>query len=310
MKILIIGKGVIGSIYAHQFMKNGFEVHHYIRQINDDLPSSIQIDILDNAINKVEVETYTYKFTDRLTSDYDLVIVSVRHYQLLPLLEKISTLNIPILVFGNVWTELSTIKSLFKKPENIYFGMPRAGGAIFNNKLVGAIMHEIILEERNLERTYNQIVLLFEKSGRKIVSQKSMQDWYWTHFATTVAWICGGVKAKGFIPFSKSYTAIKNSINVGKEAIEIVKARGANITVCSDINPFLLPAWISALIAKTILVKEETIRISAGHGDYAPTEMTKIYEDIVIKGKELKCKTTLLENYKKYFDVMNENTSH
>ena len=310
MKILIIGKGVIGSIYAHQFLKNGFEVHHYIRQINDDLSSSIKIDILDKTINKIETGTYTYTFTDNLTSDYDLIVVSVRHYQLLSLLEKISSLNVTTLVFGNVWTDLSNIKSLFKNPETIFFGMPRAGGAILNDKLEGAILPEIILEERSSTNAYNQIVNLFENSGRKIVTIKNMQDWYWTHFATTVAWICGGVKAKGYIPFSKSYTAIKDSLNAGKEAIEIVKTRGANIAVCEDIKPFLLPTWISAVIIKIVLAKEETIRISAGHGDYAPTEMTKIYEDIVKKGKELNCKTTILENYKTYFDVINENTSH
>ena len=204
MKILIIGKGVIGSIYAHQFSKNGFEVYHYVRQINDELSTSIKIDILDKATKKIETGKYTYTFTDKLTSDYDLIIVSIRHYQLLSLLEKISPLNIPTLVFGNVWTELSNIKSLFKNPENIFFGMPRAGGAIFNNKLEGAILEEIILEERSSKNVYNQIVNLFETSGRKIVTIKNMRDWYWTHFATTSAWICGGVKAKGFIPFSKA----------------------------------------------------------------------------------------------------------
>ena len=136
-----------------------------------------------------------------------------------------------------------------------------------------------------------------------------MQDWYWTHLATTVAWICGGVKASGYIPFSKSLAAIKEALDTGKEALEIVKERGADISVCEDIKPFLLPSRISAIITKIVLRKEETIRISAGHGDYAPEEMVRIYKDIVDTGEQLGSKVKNLSSYKDYFDILIENTS-
>lgn len=309
MKILIIGKGVIGSIYAHLFHISGFEVHHYIRRIDKNTMPVVKMDVLDKATNKIEKTTYNYSFTDKLTSDYDLILLSVRHYQLSSLIEKLAPLGVPTLIFGNVWTKLSAITSQFVNPDNVFFGMPRAGGAIFNNELKGAIMEEVILEERPDSFKYRQIVNLFEKSGRKITTIKKMQDWYWTHLTTTIAWICGGVKANGYIPFSKSLTAIKEALDTGKEALEIVKKRGADVSVCEDIKPFLLPSWISAIITKIVLRKEETIRISAGHGDYAPDEMTKIYEDIVNTGKQLGSKMEKLSGYKDYFDIMVENTS-
>lgn len=56
--------------------------------------------------------------------------------------------------------------------------------------------------------------------------------------------------------------------------------------------------------------KEETVRISEGHGDYAPEEMLRIYQDIRNTGKELKVPTPLLDSYEKFFIEMQENIPH
>lgn len=306
MKVLIIGKGVIGTIYGWLFQNHGFEIVHYSRNTKKNPHHSVQIDIFDKN-NKLPVQAeYVYNITDSLHVDCDLIFISVRHYHLKEALESLPEFNVPILIFGNVWESLEEVRSKFRKTDKLFFGMPRAGGSIQNGKLVGAVLKEVVLEDREQNSDFQKILNLFEKSKRKIQKISKMQDWYWTHMATTTAWICGGVRAKGFLPFANSYDSIKDALKVGKEAIDIAKKRGADISVCEDSKPFLIPTWFSALIVKLVLQQDATIRISEGHGEYAPDEMTKIYEDVLEMGKKLKCKIENLLSYQEDFTRMND----
>lgn len=54
-----------------------------------------------------------------------------------------------------------------------------------------------------------------------------------------------------------------------------------------------------------MLRKEEAVKISSGHGDYAPDEMTRIYEDICQMARSLSIPTPLLDSYRPAFEAMN-----
>lgn len=310
MKVLMFGRGVIGCLYGMAFKSMGHEVTHYIRKEKEFVyGKQLNVDILDKRKNQIVRADYLPLYTSELNdSYYDLIIVSVRHYQVQDVASLLSRHfdNTPILFFGNNWGKLDELKKEFRNSDKIFFGMPRAGGHILDNKLQGAILKEIILENSHVNIFIN-IKELFQKSFFKISLINNMEHWYWTHLATTCAWICGGVEARGYIPFSKSIRKIKIAINIGKEALMVAKARGADISICKDAQPFIIPSWLSAIITKSILVKEETIRISEGHGDYAKEEMTRIYSDIKQMAQQLNVNTPLLNSYQQYFDLMNNN---
>ena len=55
MKICILGLGVIGTTYGYVFKKAGHQVEHLLREMNNpNVPSSLDVKILDGAILKKE----------------------------------------------------------------------------------------------------------------------------------------------------------------------------------------------------------------------------------------------------------------
>ena len=96
MKILFFGAGVIGTIYGHVLSQAGNDVTHYVRvSKKKSLENGIKMQLLDGRSKKPKQENILYKpkvvesFSP--ADAYDLVIVSVRHYQLnsvLPILKE------------------------------------------------------------------------------------------------------------------------------------------------------------------------------------------------------------------------------
>lgn len=311
--VLIIGKGVIGTLYAYLFKSNDINTSHLVRSIPDY--KRIYIDLL-NVTKEAQAyfnDTYEYNFVTKdnvKLSNYDLIIIPVRHYQIKEVFELLNSIsknkiNIPVLVFGNVWDKLEDIEKLHNDANKVLFGMPRGGGSISRDVLKGAVLKDVILEKNSKKEKHLQAIReLFSSIKRNIVEIDKIQDWYWSHLATTLAWICGAVKAQGFDKYSKSFSLIKESIKIGKKALEIVKARGGNIEVCEDIKPFLLPDWLSAFIVMIMLKRKDAAIISQGHGDNNKEELYRIYQDILNTGKDLKVDISLLESYEKYFEEM------
>src|SRR6266511_3764851 len=96
MKILVFGAGVIGTIYGYVLAQAGNDVTHYVRAgKKKSLEQGIPIQLLDGRSRQPKQESILYKakVVENFSSadNYDLVIVSVRHYQLdsiLPILKE------------------------------------------------------------------------------------------------------------------------------------------------------------------------------------------------------------------------------
>lgn len=309
MNVLIFGRGVIGSLYGNAFERAGHRVVHLVRAEKLGAYPPLELDVWDERERRVVQTRYAPPLIAEPPAEpLDLLLVSVRHYQVQDVARALaeSFSQTTILFFGNQWGTLDELRARFAEPSRILFGMPRAGGAIQDGALRGALLNEVILEKPDAPNAHwDKIRALFDAMNFRLALVAKMQDWFWTHLATTVAWICGSVEARGFGAFARSYDAIKRALDAGKEALEIVKRRGADISVCDDAQPFLLPSWLGAFIVKLMLKRQDARRISEGHGDYAPEELTRIYADIVQTGKTLGASTALLERYAPYFEQMN-----
>ena len=97
MEILIIGAGVIGTIYGWQLQKAGCNVTHLVRQSKIDLykSSGIQMKCLDlrNAKSQISEEGYQPSFVDSFsdTNEYYFILVAVNSNQLEDVLDMLNT---------------------------------------------------------------------------------------------------------------------------------------------------------------------------------------------------------------------------
>lgn len=215
MNILILGSGVIGCLYGSTFKRLGHHVTHLVRQNKiDALQNGIDLDVLDLSQDRHHfVEKYSPTYITQLSEDdpYDVILISVKHYQIPDVLTIPFPINsqTKILFFSNNWTGLSSIQQRYPS-NNLFFGMPRAGGAIQAGKLMGALHKEVILGKSS-SPLFGELTQLFKMAGIKATLIDNMEHWYWIHLATTCAWISGGVKAKGFKKFCIFTSAYQRS---------------------------------------------------------------------------------------------------
>jgi 2-dehydropantoate 2-reductase len=322
MKILFFGAGVINTLYAWALKESGNDVTIYVRPGKEKAwEDGIKLDVISERFKKKKYVKETFKpniVTSFKPEDrYDLIIESVKHYQTEEILPHIAQNagNALVLFFNNNWDGLGFIDKYLPKTRYV-LGMPRAGGIITNGLLDGAITENVMLGESTCgkdapadvrqaaKENLDKIAKTFEEAGVKPNIQENMEHWYWAHLASTVPWISGGAKARGFLPFVKSNKAIRESLEAGREIVEIVKARGVDVTKIQDLQMFIAPIWISAFMTKMFIGGEVSMKISSGHGAYAPDELQKIYRDVVGTGKQLGVSTPKLDEFKKYIDEM------
>jgi ketopantoate reductase len=83
MRVLIVGRGVVGTIYGWALSKAGIDVTHVVRK--EGLPATDTLDLLDlrTGCPKHTQAIYAPKTVGQLSrSDgFDLVIVATKHYQ-------------------------------------------------------------------------------------------------------------------------------------------------------------------------------------------------------------------------------------
>ena len=324
MKILFFGAGVINTLYAWALSESGNDVTMYVRPGREKAwENGIRFDVISERFKKKKYVKEQFRpnvVTSFKPEDgYDLIVESVKHYQtneILPIIAK-NAGNALVLFFNNNWEGLDFIEKNLLKTQYV-LGMPRAGGIIQDGVLDGAITENVMLGESTCGReapadvkriaheNLEKVAKLFEAAGITPNIQENMEHWYWAHLASTVPWIAGGAKARGFAPFVKSNKSIRESLEAGREIVEIIKARGVDVTKVQDLQMFLAPVWISAFMTKMFIGGEVSMKISSGHGAYAPDELQRIYRDVVNTGKQLRVATPLLDAFKPFIDEMSK----
>ncbi|MDQ0228975.1 ketopantoate reductase family protein [Metabacillus malikii] len=303
MKILMFGAGVISTIYGHAFRQSGYEVFHYVKPNKiDELKNGVQLHLLDSRKSNPHIQNYKPLLIDELPSleEFDLVVVSLRHYQLesvLPLLaEKLGKAD--ILFFNHLWEDTSLIEKYIQKGQYIW-GFPNAGGGFYHLPhltLKGSLMDSIILGEMNGDQSDKLMRLtnIFQQADIKVKVQKNMQHWLWKQFALNAGISSMAVKSGGMDELLSSLPKIRQAVLCIREALDVCKARGVNVKEFPEAKAFYLPSWLAAIAfwGVTMTNKQQREIFKAyNHMD----EIQMIYNDIIKTAKELNVPVPKLE---------------
>lgn len=317
MKILIFGAGVIGSIYGYTLMKAGFDVTHYVRSHNTKkVEEGISLKLLD-ARNKKSVnnicDTYFMKVVEELPSfnDFDLVIVSVRHYQLdsvLPIISK-KIGKADILFFNHLWTDFENIDKYVPR-EKYLWGFPSAGGGFSNknsNKLNGVINRSISLGEVNGQITprVERITTMFNKANIKVDYQKNILHWLWKQFALNAGISSMIAKAGGAEQFLSNFSNIHQGVLCMREILSLCKLRGVNIKEFGDANAFFLPSWL-ATFGLWFTLKRDVPQRTIFQLYNGADEMKEVYYHVMDMSKKLNVNMPKVRALKEYVDRAEE----
>ena len=294
MKILIFGTGVIGTIYGYVLAQAGNDVTHFVRPGKAKaLQNGIPIQLLDGRSSQPQQEKVLYRanIVEALSpaDKYDLVIVSVRHYQLdsvLPILQQ-NIGDADLLFFNGKWDGLENIDRYFLRSRYLW-GYPVAGGGYQGQCLNAALLDNVILGEIDGQTTprLERIRQVFAGAGLKVEVQPNILHWLWVHFAFNCGLIAAAFKAGGPDQLLNSIPRLHDGILAGRETLAVCQARGVDVTSFEDVKAFYQPAWLGAcafwIMMKTNLPARKIVETHT-----AIDELQAMYRDVLDAGADL-----------------------
>jgi 2-dehydropantoate 2-reductase len=313
MKILMFGRGVITTQYGWAFEKAGHEVTFYIR------PESVQRykheislkirDARKKLAGVINEQIWKTKLINDICEqhDYDLIIVSVQHYQFPKAAEylrkKIGSAT--VLIFNNFWTDPLQETALFPT-EQLAWGFPLAGGGFdADGVLNGAILPEVHFGTFGARPTDRELAVrvLFSKTGFKIKEHSDFKGWLWIHFVIDAGFFSKVLEVGSVEKVFSSNKHLKDVMVRVRELLRLVEKRDIDLSNnLNDIKLYTRPAWTGSLIIRFLMKISPPFRTMV-YSHNNPKEAESYGHDVLKTAAELNFKLSCLKSGDKSFKI-------
>lgn len=325
MKILIIGTGVIGSVYGWQLFEAGNNITHLVRKGKKQIieKQGINIRCLDKREGEENHKEVVYK--PKIVEDinknenYDLIIVPVKANQLRGVLPIISKTNdkSDILILQNIWIDnIKEIESYLIESK-VFFGQPHIMGGGKDEKSIyctifGTKNAPTMLGQKD-GKISNRLLRLSEVMNEAGLNPKvstNMLTWLYTHYVESVGLLAGVMKAGSGENYIKKDDFIKLSILIIREGYKVCKKVGIPVWKAFPQVLYYLPISLLLKPLKKMFSSKETQLMIKGHISHSPDEMKEMFYKILNMGEKLNVAMPNYKNVKKYVDefVVKENS--
>ncbi len=283
MRILIFGAGVIGSIFGGMLSKAGHDVTFCARGARKSEIESKGL-LLTNALTGEET-LVNPQLTDRVTGEFDLVLVSIRKAQIdaaLPQLRTISATT-SIVFMVNCPLEVGRLLEILG-PSRTYFAFPGAGGthdgARIRYALVGQQKSTFGPVRGQPDNRLREFAALFSDAGLATDNVPDMEAWLLTH-AVLITSICGALYRNG----ASSAALARDKVAL----TDILKGLGEGLAVISALGftpsplKLRLLSRVPHVFGRLILSRLFSSRFAKfaidGHANAAPEDMQDLSMD-------------------------------
>lgn len=314
MKILIVGTGVIGSVYGWQLSESGNEVTHYVRrgrkqQIDE---SGVLIRCLDTrkadkpSVNKL----YKPDVTEQIDDKYDIIIVPVKANQLesiLPLIAK--TKHPDILFLQNLWVSHVNLIEKYLPDSRIIYGQAHIMGGgkkgstitctIFGNKSAPTMLGK---KDGSRGEQVMRISGIMEQADLNPLVSKNILAWLFTHYAEANGLVAGVMEAGTASNYISDKKYIKHTIKLIREGFKVCSLLKINVRKIYPQAFYYLPMWIMVPTLLKMFSSKESQLMIQGHISHSPDEMKEMFYDVYSTGKNLHLPMTCYGQIQKYVD--------
>ncbi|OOM82295.1 2-dehydropantoate 2-reductase [Clostridium puniceum] len=294
MKILIVGTGVIGTLYGHALSKY-HEVIHFVRE--DKLKIMNERNILYDIIDEREKEEnmyttgeYTYKCISRVDCDYDLIIVPVNTYQLKNILETLikQTPNANYLLFTLNWSGTDKIDKLLKKEQYI-MGYAGGGGTFKGNLLWGNVGNDVMLgavyeEQKPL---LDNAIEMFKTCGIIPEIPSNVLHWLWIHNVGASPIGVGLSKYNDIIRYLEDEELVETCFKAMNECYNLCEKRGVDLSQYPEVEMFKMSFSNLYPMFKKNFEENSIMQRYTAHALLAIDEMNDNFKQMFELGKEI-----------------------
>ncbi len=298
MNILFVGRGIISTEYAWAFEKAGHRVEFYVREGKAaQYGGNVKLDFVDGRKGAKVQENWPITCRESLDNsmNYDLIVVSVNHYQLSGVIDVLAPYigKATVLLFNNLWEDpLKAIAPI--PPEQVVWGFPGGGGGFYSDgTLRGGFLKLMFLgkvgDSGSGER-YKSVYTLFKNAGFSVSQSRDFRSWLWIKFVMNAALEAMAIKAGSYGKLFDSPKYTKQAALLMKEMMPLLKAKGAKMGSGPGIL-LHLPAGLTGFILHKTMPKGSLGRDIMEHceltGHVAQEAANTFSRDIMKEAREL-----------------------
>lgn len=298
MKTLIVGAGIIGSIYGWAFAEAGHDVTHLVRPGKaSKFTNGFEIDMYD--VRKGHKRNFTGHYSIRVTeaidsSDaYELVIVPTKHYHLIDTLKRIvpQAGNADFLLLTQNWDGTEEIDAIL--PQSRYvFGDAKAGGKFEGNTLIATIASVDIGQVNGRhDACLDQVVALCESAQVGVTVHENILHYLWVQYAITGGLWPALVKAGSFEAVLENRQIGEQGLRAARESLEVATCRGVDLAKFPETKMYMnnssFGMWIANIVIKVLFRYNKLVQRSSAHGLEDIEEVKAFYYDLLHAGRRL-----------------------
>jgi 2-dehydropantoate 2-reductase len=308
MHVLVVGAGIIGSIYGWALAESGHEVVHFVRSGRAAaLRDGVTLDMFDRRKGHKRNFGGLYKpdavETLTPTGTFELVIVPVKHYALRQTLKEV----VPrlgaaeFLLLTQNWRGTEEIDSILPRPRYVY-GDAKAGGTFAGGTLVAALKAiDIGTPEGEPTALAKKAADLFASADIQTRFHSDMLHYLWVQYAMTAGPWAALVKAGSINAMLNDRDATSAALKAGCECLQVVRRRGVDLSRYPETEPFLtnsaLRMRINVWFMRRMFRHDKYTKRCSAHALDDPVEIKTFYDDLIATGHDLGVSMPVMESY-------------
>ncbi len=317
MKILIIGAGIIGSLYGWALSSASHEVQHLVRCGRaEKLKRGIPLDILDKRKGHPRrfKGVYAVQAIEEIEDPdaYQLVLFPGHHYTIDELLRDLAPhfQTSDFLFMTQNWKGTAEIDRVM--PRNRYvLGDAKAGGCWKGETLVGAIRSvDIGPVGAEGEALARRVIACLESAGIGAPYNSKMPEYLWVQFALNGGLWPALIEAGGFTELFKNRKILEKGLAALHECLGLLEQRGVQLDEYPELKLYRsksrLGIELTSIVSRIIFSLSEWARRCSAHALGDPAEPRAFFYDILETSEVLGYAMPVFSSYRPVIDAFFE----
>ncbi|MGX8711676.1 MAG: ketopantoate reductase family protein [bacterium] len=294
MNVLIVGTGVIGSLYGCALSKK-HRVFHYVRQEKLALldQKEITFDFIDERQDKKHQNTtgrYSYHCVANANGNYDLIIVPVKTFQLAEVLRTLAAQapNANYLLMTLDWNMSAEFDKILGKSHYI-LGYAGGGGTFRGNQLWANLGNDVMLGAVDQEQQplLNSVTEMFKICGIIPNIEANPLHWLWVHNVGSAPLGAALAKYHDMSRLLNDKRLIKISFKAMRECYKICEKRGVDLKKYDEVKMMSIPLFVLCPMFRLNFTKNPVMQRYTAHAVDSIDEMVQNFKEIFATGCSL-----------------------
>ncbi|GEA87346.1 ketopantoate reductase family protein [Cellulomonas cellasea] len=312
MKIAMVGRGVIASLYGWALDDAGHDVEHLVRPGRAaTYVDPVALDVIDarrTGRSTRVVESWRPRYRETLTPEdgCELVVLSVPHHQVGEATEFLAPRigDATVLMFSNLWQDPTSAAEPLPAAQ-VVWGFPQAGGSFDSaGTLQGVLLPAPIFGQLSTPPTTRDATVrdTFRTAGFRIREQDDLRGWLLLHTVVDAALYSQALPLGSLADLVGDTARLRRALLTVRELLPVLEARGVDLGRHRRTTlPFSVPL-LSAL-AMSIVTRHVPVarRALEAHSDPNATEPRVVCRDVLTEARRLDIPTPRLAAAEPWF---------